>query len=99
MCIRDRHGAEQREQRGVLTDRHDLTLARRPVERRKVEAEDRDLAGKRFCHGGLPPKMTRLDGRGWLPDRLAPGRKYASRGDDVVQDHELLAVLVRHGTR
>src|SRR5262245_32326146 len=46
-------GAEQREQRRVLLDRNDLTRTGCPVGRRKIEAEDRDLAKKRL-HDGLP---------------------------------------------
>src|SRR4051794_30446360 len=46
-------GAEQREQRRVLRDRHELTVAEGPASRRKVEWEDTNFGDELIRHGAL----------------------------------------------
>src|SRR5580700_3069907 len=46
-------GAEDRKQRGVLADRHELALAERPAARRKGKSEDRDLPDIWLRHDGF----------------------------------------------
>jgi hypothetical protein len=43
-------GAEQREERRILTNRHELAIAERPTFRRKIEGEDSDFGYKRIGH-------------------------------------------------
>ena len=48
-------GAEEREQRSVLIDRKELSVAERPALRREVEADQNDHSQERFCHDSSPP--------------------------------------------
>ena len=51
--------AQQREQRLVLVDRHQLTVAERPTLGRKIEGHDLDLGEKRLGHGFPAPWTPR----------------------------------------
>jgi hypothetical protein len=57
--------AEQRKQRLVLVDRHELAVAHRPAFRRKRERHDPDFGQERFRHrallfGGEPARTGRF---------------------------------------
>src|SRR5208282_1280665 len=49
-------GAEQREEGGVLTDRHELPVAKRPTGGREVEREDSNFSHEWVRHG-TPPNL------------------------------------------
>src|SRR4051794_8223455 len=46
-------GAEQREERGVLRERKELTVAPSPASGREIEREDADFSDKGVCHRDL----------------------------------------------
>src|ERR1700722_6165233 len=52
-------GANQIEQRGILTDGDQLTVAKRPAYRRKIKAETADFPNERLSHDVL--KITAVD--------------------------------------
>src|ERR1700722_20735330 len=75
-------GAEDRKQRGVLADRHELALAERPAARRKGKSENRDL----------PDIWLRHDGpRGGCEESLG----ICAQRDAEIEDEKRLQVLMR----
>src|SRR6185369_5816126 len=73
-------GAEEREQRGILGDRHDLPVAERPPRGREVEREDADLRYELVGHARSSSGLARED---------------PEQGDDEIDAEERLRVLVR----
>src|SRR5438105_9038713 len=50
--------AEKREERLILVDRQELSVAHRPTFRREAEAHDSDFGKEWFSHGKLPIEVS-----------------------------------------